>query len=267
VEEMMAGSSRNFVFICAEEGMGKTHFLNFYATRINSKEFGNAIALRLNCKPRSDIIDLYTQISLYISRLVDSKILKREILKILEISGTPKNITDLISLLRSLNSNIMDSGYQCMFLMIDDFENTLPTEFTAITPRSILQLTELIRLENMGIVLAMRERSWETWNKEIRRRIPKVGRYGLIKLKKFGPDETRELLRYRVEEKDEQSIKEPPQFDQTVSMKICESGQGVPRQIITIAREVFRIAILESKKITLELVDAVISQDSLKKNK
>ncbi len=265
--DMIKGSTRNFVFICADEGMGKTHFLNFHAKCINDKKFGDAIALRLNCKPKSDIIDLYTQISLSISRLTESKILRTEIIKTLEIAGTPKNINDLISLLRLLNSSIMELGFQGMFLMIDDFENTLPSEAAQLTPRSILQLTDLSRLENMGIVVAMREKSWDMWNKEIRNRIPRVGRISMIKLGKLGPSETCELLKYRVDEKDIETKIDPPQFDLAVSTKICEKGQGVPRQIISIAREVFRIAVLEHKKITPALVESVTEHDLISKKK
>jgi DNA-binding MarR family transcriptional regulator len=261
--DMIKGSSRNFVFVCADEGMGKTHFLNFHAKIINDKKYGNSVALRLNCKPKSDIIDLYTQVSLSISRLTESKILKAEIIKTLEIAGTPKNINDLISLLRSLNSSIMESGFQGMFLLIDDFENTLPADSGTLSPRSILQLTELAKLENIGIIVAMREKSWEIWNKEIRNRLPRVGRISVIKLGKLGSKETCDLLEYRVSEKDTETRKEPPHFDLCVSEKICEKGNGVPRQIISIAREVFRIAILENKKITTDLVESVTAQDSI----
>ena len=186
LKDMMKGSSRNFVFVCADEGMGKTHFLNFYAKSLNDKKFGNAIALRLNCKPKSDIIDLYTQVPLAISRLVKDNILKAEAIKTLEMAGTPKNINDFINLLRLLNSNLAESGFQGIFLLIDDFENTLPTEISDLTPRSILQLTDMAKLENMGIVVAMRAKSWDLWNKEIRNRIPKIGRISVIKLEDPG---------------------------------------------------------------------------------
>lgn len=255
VGSMIEGSTKNFVFLIADEGMGKTHTLNFFAKNINEGKFGKAIALRLNCRPRSDIIDLYPQIHYSMSNIPRSEILGEEVIRILETSGVPKSITDFLRILRTINSHLITAGCKGVFLMIDDFENTLPSTETAITPRSILQLSDLARLENIGFIIAIREKYWKNWIEDIRTRIPRIRRTDIIRLKKFTPKETSELINFRLSEyKDLKETKKPPVFNLDVTSRICRAAKGVPRAIITIAREVFRLAVGEDTEITVELL-------------
>jgi Cdc6-like AAA superfamily ATPase len=261
VNDMLKGSSRNILFLVADEGMGKTHTLNYFAKRLNEGVFGNALALRLNCKPRSDIIDLYPQIYSSMSRIPASKVLSEEVLRILESSGVPKGITDFLGILRTINSYLIEKGCKGVFLLIDDFENTLPSIETKTTPRSILQLGDLVKLENMGFIIAIREKSWKEWSGQIGKRVKAVGKINVVGLEKFTARSTLQLINYRLSEyRDLEAKKAALTFSLEIARQICKIAQGIPRVIIQIAREVFRIAVSENRKITLEVLKEATSQ-------
>jgi DNA-binding MarR family transcriptional regulator len=256
---MTQGSIRNFLFLVASEGMGKTHTLNYFAKKVNDGKFGKALALRLNCRPKSDIIDLYPQITHAISSSSTPDNFKQEVTHILEASGVPKSATDFLRVLREINTTLITLGYKGVFLMIDDFENTLPTEETSITPRSVLQLGDLAKLENIGFTVAVREEYWKIWHTEIKRRLTKVTKTDIVALTTFTDKETLELIEQRLSEYKEPEAKKLPTFSLSVVTQICKAANGVPRNIVAIAREVFRLSVSGEREITPELFKEVTS--------
>jgi hypothetical protein len=159
IKGVIMGSDSNLMWIIGKQGVGKSHFSNYFANKINSGEYGKALAVRIECKTNKDIIDLYPQLFEGLKRDLNHKEEKEldeqvtkireeagsprfvqdlmntpvplddvseQVTKILEEAGSPRFVQDLMRTLSQIESLILKKGYNGIFIFIDEFENTLP---------------------------------------------------------------------------------------------------------------------------------------------
>ena len=166
IENVLKGSDANVLFLVAKEGGGKSHFLNFHRGNINENQYGKAFAIKIQCRPNRDLLDLYPQISTELTKVAKEKTderLSSAITEALNEGGTPRVISDLMRILRNIALRISAAGYGPLFILIDEFENSLPMSEQdrrkplpflgrkrIATPQAINQLDSLTQLSGIG---------------------------------------------------------------------------------------------------------------------
>jgi hypothetical protein len=113
-------------------------------------------------------------------------------------AGTPRVISDLMGILRNVSLRISAAGHGPLFILIDEFENSLPTSEhdrkralriigrrRSATPQAINQLDSLTQLSGIGFVVVMRKEYWEDWKKSVENRVNKFEKSLTIELADF----------------------------------------------------------------------------------
>ena len=93
IDNICHGSDSNFMLITGDQGVGKSHFLNYFSNQINTRSFGNSLALKIQCKSNRDVVDLYPQITEDLKRVLTQRKefeLIDSISRVLADSGTPR---------------------------------------------------------------------------------------------------------------------------------------------------------------------------------
>jgi len=261
IKDLLDGSDSNLLFVIAKEGGGKSHFLNFYCGKINEQKYGKAIAIRIQCRPNRDLLDLYPQITTEIAKVAKEKSdekLSATITEALTEAGTPRVISDLMKILGSIALRISNSGHGSLFIMIDEFENALPTvvyerrhvlpfEGGRIgTPQAISQLDSLTQLSGIGFVVVFRKEVWEQWKGSIESKVNKYEKSLAIKLEDLNLKDTISLIVHRLESpqfrKQDVGTKSP-KFKEELIKTIWARAQGNPRRILRLANRAFRRAV------------------------
>jgi hypothetical protein len=275
IKDVLGGSDANLLFMVAKEGGGKSHFLNFYRGRINEKKYGKVFAIKIQCRPNRDLLDLYPQITTEIAKVAKEKRedrLSAAITEALTEAGTPRVISDLMRILRSIVLRISNSGHGPLFILIDEFENALPTivyerrqavrfEQDRIgTPQAITQLDSLTQLNGIGFVVVLRKEIWEQWKGSVESKVNKFEKSLTIELADLTLKDATDLISHRLESpqfRKQTAETEPPRFEEDLIKVIWERAQGNPRNILRLANRVFRRAVTKGATVgSLELLEA-----------
>jgi hypothetical protein len=126
-----------------DQGVDKTHFLNYFANLLNSGEFDRALAVKIRSKSNKDMLDLYPQITEALKRILMERNeleLVDTILKILIESGTPRLVQDLIKILKEIEIQLGSRGYRGIFILVDEFENSLQRDIVLCALLNIIFL-------------------------------------------------------------------------------------------------------------------------------
>lgn len=267
-----SGSDNNLLLISAKEGMGKTHFLNYYQHKINQEEYGKNIALKIQCRPNRDCIDVYPQITNELLNVIKDKNdveLERLVSTIIIESGTPRIIADMMEILRKIAIQISINNYNKMFILIDEFENTFTNVYSRRhdfedginrrTPSSIIQLDLLTKLSSIGFILNIRNEDWINWQDNIRNRLSKLKNECIVILDRFSLPDTSIFVNHRLNSKlfrKKDSEYNPPVMSEEVIQYIFKQSEGVPRDILITAEKIFRDAVTNRlQNITLDSVE------------
>ncbi|MGB6527540.1 MAG: AAA family ATPase [Candidatus Nitrosopolaris sp.] len=143
MDGVIRGSDANLLLIMGDQGVDKTHFLNYFANLLNSGEFGRALAVKIRSKSNKDMLDLYPQITEALKRILMERNeleLVDTILKILIESGTPRLVQDLIKILKEIEIQLGSRGYRGIFILVDEFENSLQRDIVLCALLNIIFL-------------------------------------------------------------------------------------------------------------------------------
>lgn len=256
---------KNFMIISGYQGVGKSHFINYFNDQINLGHFGKSLAIKINCKSNRDVIDLYPQIIENIKEiLIDKKEnnLATTISKILEEEGSPRFIQDLRKILKEIYLNLLNNGYKHFFIFIDDFENSLPPllDYTLHeserikryigTPKAILQLASITMLPNIIFIVTLRKEYLDIWIKEMREHISKIESKYLINIKTLSYEDSKKFLHFRLTTTAFKQVNENLSqftFNDDVTRSIFENSNGNPKKMLRQAATIFRKAVLMKK--------------------
>lgn len=274
INGVVRGSDSNLLLIIGEQGVGKSHFLNYFHNQIITSEFGKALAIKIRCKSNRDMVDLYPQITDDLKRLLKEKNeteLIDVISKILTESGTPRLVQDLMKILKEIVLKLNSKGYQNLFILIDEFENSLPpvpehrlpldydynirrmmAGRSMGTPQAISQLGSLTRLSGVGFIMTFRKNDWNMRQKEIKDRVSKIENKHIISLEPLSLQDSECFLIHRLEAND---FRTPTttftesKFDNAAIELIWKKSNGNPRSILRLAGTAFRKSIRNSKSL------------------
>jgi hypothetical protein len=136
--------------------------------------------------------------------------------------------------------------------MIDEFENMLPEKVsrkvrsrTESNPRTLLQLKSLMDIQDIAFVLAVRKSTWDSWQESL---LPVLDNKD-VKVINFRPlnvTSTEELIKQRMDLR--QNHSKSIEFSPEAIKDIVTLSNGIPRNIVKLAREALRIAILNDKE-------------------
>ncbi len=273
LSSVVHGSDDNLMLIIGSQGAGKSHFLHYYANQINTGKFGKALAIKIQCKNNRDIVDLYPQITeglKYVLQEKNETQLIEIISNILAEAGTPRLVQDLMKILKEIELKLVAEGYNGIFILIDEFENSLPTlhdqsEYLGysarrtVTPQAISQLDSLTKLSGTGFIIAFRKEDWEVWKGGMKRQVGKIAKKYLVNMEPLTVEDSKIFLSHRLEADEFRSsaipIEKPKFADEAVKV-ICEKGRGNPRQMLRYASAAFRKAIKsDNNTILASLID------------
>lgn len=107
--------------------------------------------------------------------------------RFLDEAGSPRLVQDLMKILKELELILSTKGYRNLFIMIDEFENTLPPahehhqhvgyrrSFRRVgTPESISQMDSLSKVSGTGFIVTFREEDFEKWHEQLEKRLSKI---------------------------------------------------------------------------------------------
>lgn len=260
VEDVQSDTGKNVLFIIDEPGMGKTHIMKFFVEQMNKETIENSLGLYIRCKSGTDLIQIFGQIQIEISKLPNSS-LKDILLSVLNEVNAPMTINDLIDVLRNISKYCYEKSKKKFFLFIDEFENLISS--TAETNTSLLQLKNLIQTRQVGFIIVLRVEYWKKIS-GIRQFIQE-NNYKTIHMERFDEILTELLLNKRLmmfSESKAAQIK----FDKTFIHAVIEKSKGNVREIVTISRDAFRKAIQNKINIISRGLIADSKQTTLNKN-
>jgi sugar-specific transcriptional regulator TrmB/Cdc6-like AAA superfamily ATPase len=262
INKIGMGVDTNLMLIMGKQGVGKSHFLNYFANEINKNKFGKAIAVRIRCKSNKDLIDLYLQITEGIKEILEEKqevALLDQVSRFLDEAGSPRLVQDLMRILKELELIFSTKGYGNLFIMIDEFENTLPpahkhhlhighrSSLRVGTPESISQLDSLSKLSGTGFIVTVREEEFEKWQEQLEKRLSKFEKKFIIYMKPLSYEDARAFLIHRLQDKEFRIygdkhlwVAEPPALSSSDISSIWKKGSGNPRLMLRLASAVFR---------------------------
>ena len=265
IKGVTAGSDANFMLIVGNQGVGKSHFLNYHANKINNGNFGKSIALKIRCKSNRDIVDLYPQIIDDLNKVLKIKGEEELLIMVSHIikdSGTPRLVQDLMKILREIEIQISTRGYKNIFILIDEFENSLqPLQDEEEhpqyerdrrkmgTPQAILQLASLTRVSGIGFFVTFRRTYWRWYQAELKDRISKMENKYVINMESLTLPDSKSFLLYRLEtnefKSNPASKKEPIFTDESIEY-IWKQSEGNPRAMLRLAATAFRKAVRDN---------------------
>ncbi|HKG88650.1 MAG TPA: AAA family ATPase, partial [Nitrososphaeraceae archaeon] len=295
IENVMRRTDDNFLLVTGESGIGKSHFLTYFAQKVNDlkSSFGKAVAVKVRCKPNRDILYLYPQLIEGLKKVLSDREeaeinqypditedLKNKfhqqyeqeslnmISKISNNEGTPIRIQDLMKILKSIEQLLKSNGFDAFFIIIDEFENSLPrvhehksyheglrTLVHTLTPSAVSQLYSLLRLSGIGFIVSLRKEDWEVWQNVIE---SGSGNQNLINLEPLSLEDSKTFLRNRLEGEEYRAKTSNPlilELNDNSIETIWKNAEGNPRQMLQLAS----IALKKTVKTRSDIIEPVIS--------
>jgi energy-coupling factor transporter ATP-binding protein EcfA2 len=246
INGVIRGSDANMLLIMGDQGVGKTHFLNYFANLLNREEFGKALAVTVRSEANKDMVDLYRQVIDTMQRILVEKSelgLADTIKKILDDSRTPRLVQDLVKILKEIEIQVGSKGYRSIFILVDEFENSLLGTPFPFIPQTISQLGTLTRLSGLGLILTIRKDDWNTWQEKIKERVQKIEKKYVIALERLSIEDSKRFILHRLEAEEFRLPNYPmatPKFVQDNIELITKSGNGNPRAMLRLANTLFR---------------------------
>ena len=191
--------------------------------------------------------------------------------KILADRGTPRLVQDLMRVLKEIQIKLASNGYQNIFILVDEFENSLPpveehqlhlnddisqrkrNKYMG-TPQSIPQLA------GVGFIITLRKYDWNLWQNDIKERVNKIENKYMINMESLSLEDSKQFLTHRLNA-DEFRISSTksdiePSFSDDAIKLIWEKSNGNPRAMLRLANTAFRKSVRkEMKSIEINLVE------------
>lgn len=245
----------NGLLLTDQAGMGKSHLLRYTANTINSEQYGKAVAIYVKCLQDRDLLySLQTSIAQELQNL--SKDIYEKVRFIVEKSEKQTTIHEFADSLRTLTVKLSESGYESLFIIIDEFENAIPSdgENKALF-RSFKQLTTLMGTYHISYIVSIRRESFEKQQEEIKKIFTAEQVLGL---NKFTSKEFEMLFNTRLDnktyhnenKKNEMKIK----FSLESIQNITKKSGGNIREGLKMAQMKFRLAAQEFNENKKELI-------------
>jgi nucleoside-triphosphatase THEP1 len=282
IQNVMSGTGDNFLLVTGESGIGKSHFLTYFVQKINDikSTLGKAVAVKVRCKPtryfislssvnrwpqkalsdrEESEIDQYPGITENLKNIFHQEFEQESLNIISKISkneGTPVRIQDLMKILGSIEQLLKSNGFDASFIIIDEFEKSLPrvhehkshheslsTQIHKVIPSAISQLYSLLRLSGIGFIVSLRKEDWQVWQNVIESRF---GNQNIISLEPLSLENSKTFLRYRLEGEEYKLKTSHPQIlalnDDSIEA-IWKNARRNPRQMLQLASVALKKAV------------------------